>query len=85
MLHSVDWWLVTDVSGEHIDPIFRGQGVQEDCLTLEDGTERLSRNVGNCQLVVLYVPEEQRPYLYCSGNLNGQDTNVIEVKQVGCF
>ena len=34
-------------SGQHIGPIFKGQEVQEeDFFTLEDGTDRLSRNVG---------------------------------------
>jgi len=28
-LHSVDWYLVTDVSGPRIDPIFKGPVVQE--------------------------------------------------------
>ena len=34
-----------EVQGE-FDPIFKGQEVQEDFLTLEDGTDRLYRNVG---------------------------------------
>jgi hypothetical protein len=38
--------VVIDVSGQPIGPIFNGQA-EEDCLTLEDGTDRLSRNVGN--------------------------------------
>lgn len=39
MLRSIDWWSVTDVSGQHVGPIFKGPAVQEDCLT-----DRLSRN-----------------------------------------
>jgi hypothetical protein len=35
----------TDVSGQPIDPIFKGQDVFFDFLTLEDGIDRLSRNV----------------------------------------
>jgi hypothetical protein len=35
--------IFTDVSGQHIDPVFKGQ---KDFLTLEDGTNTLSRNVG---------------------------------------
>jgi len=27
MLRSVDWWLVTDVSGQPIGPIFKAQAV----------------------------------------------------------
>ena len=37
MLRSVDWQLVTDVSGQRIGPILKGQAVQEGCLTLEYG------------------------------------------------
>jgi hypothetical protein len=32
-----------------------------DCLTLEGGTDRLSRNVGNYQSTLRNVPEERRP------------------------
>jgi hypothetical protein len=34
--------VVTDVSGQHICPIFKGQAAQVffDCSTLEDGTEQ---------------------------------------------
>jgi hypothetical protein len=38
-----------DVSGQRVDRIFKNQEVQEDkleFLTFEDGTGRLSRNVG---------------------------------------
>jgi hypothetical protein len=31
MLRSVAWYLVTDVSGRPIGPIFKGQAVQEEC------------------------------------------------------
>jgi hypothetical protein len=40
-----------DVSGRRIGPIFKGQEVHPaslDFLTLEDGTDTLSRNVGKC-------------------------------------
>ena len=39
MLRSVDWLLCTDVSGQPIGPIFKGQAVQAlflECLALED-------------------------------------------------
>jgi hypothetical protein len=55
ILRSVEWWSFTDVSGPRIGAIFKGQEVQEekhncesdflDSLTLEDGTDTLSRNV----------------------------------------
>jgi len=35
-----------DVSGQPIGPIFKSQTVKEERLTLEDGMDRLSRNVG---------------------------------------
>ena len=43
--------MFTDVSELRIGPIFKGQEVQDflfylDFLTLEDGTDTLSRNVG---------------------------------------
>jgi hypothetical protein len=37
---SVEWQFITDVSGQPIVPFFKDK-------TLEDGTDRLSRNVGN--------------------------------------
>jgi hypothetical protein len=37
--------IVTDVSGQPLGPIFKDPAVQ-DRLTLEDGTDKLSRNVG---------------------------------------
>jgi len=41
----VEWQFPTDVSGQPIGPIFNGQAVQEE-MTLQGGTDRLSRNVG---------------------------------------
>jgi hypothetical protein len=42
--------LFTDVSGQHIGPIFKDQEVEDKrhlvFLTLEDGTDALSRNIG---------------------------------------
>jgi hypothetical protein len=42
MLRSVYWWLVIDVSGQPIGPVFFY------CLTLEDVTDTLPQIVGNC-------------------------------------
>ena len=53
--------VITDVSEQHIRPIFTGQQVQIlfEFLTLEDGTDRLSRNVGvELSLYVAYYPKE---------------------------
>jgi hypothetical protein len=48
ILCSVEWSFCADVSGQPICPIFKGQEVSFffDFLTFEDGTDRLSRNVG---------------------------------------
>jgi hypothetical protein len=45
---SIEWQYVTDVSRQPIGPIFKGQAFAvQDCLALQNGTNRLSRNVGN--------------------------------------
>jgi hypothetical protein len=31
ILHSIDWWPVTDGAGQHISPTFKDQAVQEEC------------------------------------------------------
>jgi hypothetical protein len=41
MLLSVDWLLVTDVSGQPIRPVIKGQ----DCMMLDNGTDKLFWNV----------------------------------------
>jgi hypothetical protein len=43
ILHSVEWYSFTDVSGQRIVPFGKGQ---ENFLTIADGTDTLSRNVG---------------------------------------
>jgi hypothetical protein len=62
MLRKVDWLLTTDVSAQTIDLFFKSQAVQEefylDCLTLDDGTDRLSRNVGYYQSALRNSAEE---------------------------
>jgi hypothetical protein len=40
IVHRVEFWCITDVSQQIIGPIFNGRAVQEDCLALEDATER---------------------------------------------
>jgi hypothetical protein len=42
MLHSIGWYLVTDVSGQPTGPVFKGYYY----LILECGTNRQSLNVG---------------------------------------
>jgi hypothetical protein len=56
MLRNLDWSLVTDVSGHPIVPIFLGQAVQEE-WTVKDGTDRLSRKVGNYKFALLTSQE----------------------------
>jgi hypothetical protein len=53
MLRSASWLLVTEVSGQTIGTIFKGQAVHGnlalflDCLVLKDEPNRLSRNISN--------------------------------------
>jgi hypothetical protein len=62
--------VVTDVSGQGIGPIYKGQAVQEDlyCLAFEDATYSLSRNVGNYKSTLHNIPEEgiSAHYLLCA-------------------
>jgi hypothetical protein len=56
----------TDVSVQPNSPIFRGQYIQEenlDSLTLEDESDRLSRNVGT------ELPEERKYHLHRAGSI----------------
>jgi hypothetical protein len=46
ILSGVGWYFLTEFSGKPIVSIFTSQ---ENCLTLEDVTNRLPRNVGNYQ------------------------------------
>jgi hypothetical protein len=60
MLRSVCWPLPT-FRDNISDPYSRGkQSRNMNCLTLKDGTERLSRNVGNCQYTLRNITEEGR-------------------------
>ena len=52
--------VVTDVSGQSIRTIFSGQAVHEVQWTLEDGSDRFSRNVGT---FLLYVTCHKTEYL----------------------
>jgi len=65
MLHGIDWYLVTDVSGQPLSPIFKGQAIDTffDCLTLEEGSYRMSRNVRNYQSTLLNIAEQQISHL----------------------
>ena len=56
ILRSVDWCLVTDVSEQPIGPSFNSF---LNCLTLENGTDRMSQNVSNYQSTMLNIKEER--------------------------
>ena len=47
MINGIGRWLVADVLGQRINPMFKGQAVQKvlDYLTREDGTNKLPRNI----------------------------------------
>ena len=47
-LRNVHWKLITDVSGQTVEPIFKGQA-DWDCLAFGDGRGRLFRSVRNYQ------------------------------------
>jgi hypothetical protein len=46
MLRGISW-LLSDVSKQPVGPTFKGQTFQDNCLTREDGTDRLPPNVCN--------------------------------------
>ena len=53
--------VVTDASGQTVGIILKDEGVKDDLLrslTLEDGIDRLFRNVGNHQSTLCNIPEE---------------------------
>jgi hypothetical protein len=43
-----------------------------DYLTLEDGTDKLSRNIGDYQSTLHNIPEEQRFNLHGGGSLKSR-------------
>jgi hypothetical protein len=60
--------------GTIIDPIFEGQSVLRllESLTLKDGIDSLSRNVGNYQSTLRNIPEERRSHLHSGGSLKAR-------------
>ena len=67
---------LTDVSGQHIGPMFRGQiGFY---LALEDGTETLSRNVGKKYHSTLRkIPKQYKCYLHDSWGLKSRIEDIL--------
>jgi hypothetical protein len=73
MLRGLDWWLFTDVSGEPIGTISKGPAIQEerDCLTFEDGTDKLlEKSVNNYHSTPRKAPEEGRSHLHRGINVS---------------
>jgi len=64
--------IVTDVSGQPVGTIIKGQTVFLDCLTIEDGADMLFRNVGSYQSVLRNISEKRRSNLYRGGSLNSR-------------
>jgi hypothetical protein len=50
-------YLFTDVSGQPIDSIIKGPAIPAHCMTHEDETDSLSRNVGNYQSTLRKMSE----------------------------
>jgi len=61
--------VIPDVSGQPVGPILKDQIVQDDCSTLQDGTDRLSRNVANYQPTLRNIPEDRRAHLQRGGSV----------------
>jgi hypothetical protein len=58
--------VVTKVLGQPMDSVLNGQEARQDCVTAEDGTDRLSRNsVTYYQSTLCNIPEERRSHEYC--------------------
>jgi hypothetical protein len=70
MLYCVDWYLVMDVSGQHVGLIFNGESVQEET------------SVNNFQSTLCNITEELRPRLY---GWRGWMTNSIKFIQLNVF
>lgn len=73
MLCRINWWLVTNILGQPLSRIFKGWVVQEEkflgCLAFQDGTHRLSRNIGTELPSVLHnIPEQWIPHLHYGGS-----------------
>ena len=75
MLHSVDWQLITDVSGRSIDPIFKDQAVQ-------DGTDALSRNDANQILIFLGCLNLEDGMIVCTETLVTTNRNCVTSQEI---
>jgi hypothetical protein len=65
-------FVVTDVSRPPVASVFKGQAVQvENCLTLEDGTDRFFRNL-DYESTLRNIPEERRSDVHRGGSLRSR-------------
>jgi hypothetical protein len=64
--------VLTNVSGQPVDTIFKSQVVVFNCLTPEDGADMLFRNVDRYLYVLCNISEERRSDLYRGGSLNSR-------------
>jgi hypothetical protein len=92
-------YLVTDVSEQPICSILEGHAIFLDCLALEDGTGRLSRNVGNYQSTLHKIVKERNSHLDCRGSLKSRtetalvnklksvlpNENTVTSRQTNCY
>jgi hypothetical protein len=72
-LRNAEWCFLTGASRRTISLFYKGRGVQEkfflDFSVLGDGTDRLSRNVGNYHSALHKIPQDGRilvPLQFCS-------------------
>jgi len=76
ILCSLRWQILTDVSGQRIGPIFKGQEnrflervKKSDFLTAEEGTHCPEASVSNCHLRLRNIPEDRRSHRLRGGSL----------------
>ena len=57
--------------------------VQQSCLTIEDGIDRLSqKSVTKYQCALRNIPEERKSHLHCSGSLKLRQKYKIDTRHV---
>jgi hypothetical protein len=78
LLPSVNWQLLTDMSRQTVGHMCRQKASQEKCLTIEGGTDGLSRNVGNYQSALYIISEEQRRSLVDSRSVSARRSRLAD-------
>ena len=74
MSRILHWQIITDASGQ---PFVQAR----DCMDVEDGADKLSRNVGDYKPTLRNITEELKSYLRSKGSLKSY-TCVVNVLQV---